>query len=458
MGSSTSAVGSSGPALDVDALAVLNAVPGVVGLISASGEVLWINDSMSELTGYTAEELVGSSMLDHLDIEWNPLALESISYALDNPGLRLPTMLRFHTARGVPVVMEATANNQLDNPLINGLVVHLRPSDERQLLDGILESFAAGESLASTIGRVHDVARAETMRSESAVVLLFPGAELDGPVVASSPIVDTLSSVSGLATPWAVAAARAEPVLMGNLDELPDALRSVAAAAGFEACWAYPIRRSGRNTADGVMVFWRCEPGLPEPSATMMAERLVRLCELVLERVEHHRELQHSASHDALTGLVNRSHFFATVDGHLARSTTSLGVLYLDLDGFKPINDQWGHGYGDQVLQVVADRLRASVRPTDTVGRLGGDEFAVACPGADTDELIRLADRLLAVVRAPITVRGEVLRVGTSIGMASCEPGSAVGQGEVLVAEADGALISAKATAKGSWKLSGDGV
>jgi diguanylate cyclase (GGDEF)-like protein len=186
----------------------------------------------------------------------------------------------------------------------------------------------------------------------------------------------------------------------------------------------------------------------------MLAERVVKLCALVLERVEHSRDLQHAADHDALTGLVNRSRFFAAVDGHIATGREPLGVIYLDLDGFKPINDHWGHAHGDEVLVAVADRLRASVRPGDTVARLGGDEFAIACPGAASDELIRLADRLLAVVRAPITVEGEVLRVGASIGLASCAAGAS--PGDVLVAAADAALLTAKSTAKGTWQLSAD--
>jgi diguanylate cyclase (GGDEF)-like protein len=362
-------------------------------------------------------------------------------------------MLRFHTARDAPIVMEATANNQLHNPLIQGLVVHLRPSDERQLLDQILESFAAGEDLAATISRIHDVSRSETLRSESAVVLAHAGPGNDA-VLASSSTVQSLCSPTGLSTPWAQAAVRAAPVLLATLDELPDALRAAAEAAGFRACWAYPISRAGTDFVDGVMVFWRDEVGEPEPSATMMAERLVRQCELVLERVEHGRELLHAAQHDPLTGLVNRSQFFEVLDQHLAEADAPIGVLYLDLDGFKPINDQWGHGHGDEVLVAVADRLRVSVRPGDTVARLGGDEFSVACPGAGPDDLIRLADRLLAVVRAPITVQGTVLRVGTSIGLATCGVGA--GPADVLVAAADAALIAAKASAKGTWRLSSD--
>jgi diguanylate cyclase (GGDEF)-like protein len=436
---------------DLDTVAVLDAIPGVVAVISGEGEVVWINESMTELTGFTVEDLVGSNMLEHLDLEWNPLSLESIAYALDHPGMRLPTMLRFHTAKGHPIVMEATANNQLANPAIRGLVVHLRPSDERQLLDMILESFASGEDLPSTIGRVHDVARAETLEAETAMFLLFDADE-GQPVLSSSPEVRALSAIIGLSTPWALAASSGQPVLLGDLSQLPPAMATAAAASGFCACWAYPICRTGTGVVDAVLVFWRRVAGAPEPSSTMMAERLVKLCALVLERVEHSRDLHHAANHDPLTGLVNRARFFAAVDEHIARGAEPLGVLYLDLDGFKPINDRWGHGHGDDVLAAIADRLRASVRPGDTVARLGGDEFAVACPGADAAELVRLADRLLAVVRAPISVRGQVLRVGTSIGLATSPAGSS--PGEVLVAAADAALLAAKSTAKGTWSLS----
>ncbi len=451
MGGAPEGIDASGRLLDLDAHAILDAIPGVVVVIAADGEVIWVNESMAELTGYSSADLVGTNMVDHLDLEWNPRTLESISYALDTPGMRLPTMLRFFTKHGEPIVMEATANNQIDDPQICGLVAHLRPSDERHLLDGILESFASGDELATTISRLHDVARAETLQAESAVFLLFPGAE-GRSVLASSAEVEALSSLAGASAPWLAAAASGLPVVHADLSDLEPAVQAAASACGFSACWSYPICRTGTGDVDAVLVMWRQVEGLPEPTAAMLVERLAKLCALVLERVEHSRELQRAADHDALTGLANRTRFFSAVDDHIARGRDPLGVIYLDLDGFKAINDHWGHAHGDSVLATVADRLRASVRPEDTVARLGGDEFAVACPGAGPDELIRLADRLLAVVRAPITVDGEVLRVGVSIGLASCEAGSR--PGDVLVAAADAALLEAKATAKGTWQLS----
>jgi diguanylate cyclase (GGDEF)-like protein/PAS domain S-box-containing protein len=427
---------------------VLNGIPGLVAVVAADGEVVWVNDPMVELTGYRREELVGSNMLDHLDTSWNPLALESIEYALATPGMRLPTMLRFLTRAGEPIVMEVTANNQLHDPAVRGLIVHLRPSDERQLLDSILESFAAGDDLGDTMHRVHEVVAAETLRADAAVVLSAPTDGL-ARAYASTPVLEMVCHFEGSATPWREAAETLRPVLLATLDGLPSPVRQVAEEQGYRACWAFPISRAGTPFVDAVLVVWRREPGLPEPSAHILASRLVRLCELILERVEHGRALAHAARHDALTGLANRERFFDVIEGHLSGTGALLGVLYLDLDGFKPINDERGHAAGDEVLVTVADRMRASVRGSDTVARLGGDEFAIACPGADEAELVRLAERLLAVVRAPIAVHGAPVQVGTTIGLATGRAGSC--SGDVLVAAADQALLEAKAGAKGTW-------
>lgn len=434
---------------EIDPRAILDGIPGLVAVVAADGEVVWVNDSMAELTGYERSELIGSNMVDHLDLSWSSMALESIEYALATPGMRLPTMLRFFARDGKPIVMEVTANNQLDHPAVQGLIVHLRPSDERQLLDAILESFAAGDELVETMRRVHEVVAAETLRADAAVVLSAPAEHL-ARAYASTPVLEMVCHFEGAATPWQESARTLLPVLLPTLDGLPAPVRQVAADQGYQACWAFPISRSGTPFVDAVLVVWRREPGLPEPSAHLLAARLVRLCELILERVEHGRVLAHAAGHDALTGLANRERFFALVDEHLEGNGSLLGVLYLDLDGFKPINDARGHAAGDQVLVAVAERMRASVRASDTVARLGGDEFAIACPGADEVELVRLAERLLAVVRAPIAVHGASVHVGTTIGLASGRAGSC--SSERLVAAADQALLQAKASAKGTWR------
>ena len=113
-------------------------------------------------------------------------------------------------------------------------------------------------------------------------------------------------------------------------------------------------------------------------------------------------------------------------------------MLYVDLDGFKPVNDAHGHIVGDDVLVEVAERLRSSIRPVDVVARLGGDEFAVLLRSCTTDEADAIAARILDELREPIETRGKSMIVRASIGIAA---GGAASQ---LIDEADRALLRAK--------------
>ena len=128
----------------------------------------------------------------------------------------------------------------------------------------------------------------------------------------------------------------------------------------------------------------------------------------------------HDARHDALTGLPNRAHLRARL-GEAVEAGEAVSVLLLDLDRFKPINDTHGHEAGDEVLRVIASRLRGALRPTDLVSRLGGDEFAVLL-SAGTDSAL-LADRLRAIVSAPVSLGATVVSVGASIGSAALGDG-----------------------------------
>jgi diguanylate cyclase (GGDEF)-like protein len=128
------------------------------------------------------------------------------------------------------------------------------------------------------------------------------------------------------------------------------------------------------------------------------------------------RQLQHQATHDALTGLPNRQHLQTHAE---ALTGEALAVLLLDLDGFKAVNDTQGHAAGDELLRVVADRLRASLRDTDLAARIGGDEFLVVLAGARANEANALATRLREAVRHPIDLGATPVTVGVSIGVAT---------------------------------------
>jgi diguanylate cyclase (GGDEF)-like protein len=160
--------------------------------------------------------------------------------------------------------------------------------------------------------------------------------------------------------------------------------------------------------------------------------------------------LEHDATHDALTGLCNRT---VTINrlSPAARAHRSgvTAVLFIDLDKFKVINDSLGHSAGDEVLRVVGTRLSRSTRRGDVVGRLGGDEFTVIAYGvADPDEATALADHIRAELNRPITVDGRQLHVDASVGIVLADPGDPR-DGADLLRDADLAMYQAKTRGRG---------
>jgi diguanylate cyclase (GGDEF)-like protein/PAS domain S-box-containing protein len=170
----------------------------------------------------------------------------------------------------------------------------------------------------------------------------------------------------------------------------------------------------------------------------------------VTETRRAERQLRHMALHDPLTGLLNRSLLTDRMAVALAaaeRADDHVAVLFCDLDRFKVINDSLGHEVGDAVLVGIADRFRQVVRAEDTVARHGGDEFVVCFGGvADTEEAIRLAERVRGEIERPLLIDGEPLYVGASIGIALSSPGA---RPEDLLRDADVAMYRAKQTGKG---------
>jgi diguanylate cyclase (GGDEF)-like protein/PAS domain S-box-containing protein len=153
--------------------------------------------------------------------------------------------------------------------------------------------------------------------------------------------------------------------------------------------------------------------------------------------------LAHQATHDALTGLANRSLLEHRLRSAIESDDTTPTVLFVDVDNFKVINDGLGHAVGDQILRVLSERLRASIRADDTVARFGGDAFAVVLRGLPGLDAVRSrAERLQETLRAPILLDGETHFVSVSIGAARGEPGATA---EEVLRDADAALHQAKA-------------
>jgi diguanylate cyclase (GGDEF)-like protein len=173
-------------------------------------------------------------------------------------------------------------------------------------------------------------------------------------------------------------------------------------------------------------------------------------------REEAQAELAHQAAHDSLTGLPNRAQSLELLGGTLSRAQRSgamIGLLFVDLDGFKKINDTFGHGAGDDVLRTVARRMQTVVRGGDVVGRLGGDEFVVLLePVVDEKSAVVVGERLIAEVSAPIRLaNGEVVAVGASVGVAISQ--DARTDPDALLVEADTAAYRAKNRGRGRTEV-----
>jgi diguanylate cyclase (GGDEF)-like protein len=167
----------------------------------------------------------------------------------------------------------------------------------------------------------------------------------------------------------------------------------------------------------------------------------------VTSRVRAQRASTWQARHDALTGLANRAFLHELIDTELSAPGARPVVLFLDLDGFKEVNDSLGHDTGDDLLREVAARLAAAVREGDTVGRLGGDEFVVLCRVCSQEDADALAERLRATVERPFDLAGRSVRLGASIGIAGAA-GHRYLRSTDLVRDADLAMYAAKAAGR----------
>jgi diguanylate cyclase (GGDEF)-like protein len=167
----------------------------------------------------------------------------------------------------------------------------------------------------------------------------------------------------------------------------------------------------------------------------------------VTERAHARAELENRATYDALTGCLNRVSILGRLRT-LVEAGAKVGAVFVDLDGFKGVNDQCGHATGDAVLVEVSGRVRECVRETDVVGRLGGDEFVVLCPAVETDEAVfEVAMRISNALAVPIACDEGAFTMQASIGVAIGDDPAAAP--ESLIANADAAMYVSKRNGDG---------
>ena len=339
----------------------------------------------------------------------------------------------------------------------------LRAYDVRWRAVGrVLELVARNAPLPETLDLVARTLEEQIGPGRCAVLVRAPGQ----PLVAVAPtlpgsVVTALERVllPAVATEPLASGSRVHEVSAEAGLPLSEAERQALAEAGVGVLrvWTLPRPAAGSG-ATGVLLLAYPDHDVADHQA--LGDGAARVAGLAVEHVLVQQRLTHQASHDALTDLPNRAVFLDRLAHALrvsARSGTWVLVLFMDIDRFKLVNDSLGHRAGDALLCAVAERLRAAVRPGDTVARFGGDEFTILCEGIDGEaHAMQLVQRVQAVLKAPFPLGATELFATSSIGIS-------LGRGrthapEALLEDADAAMYRAKERGGDCFELFDDQV
>jgi len=411
--------------------------------IDLEGPIVWANDAV-DLIGWTPAELVGceiAAIVAPADLEQLRQGARAIAR-----GLHLPSSVPMHLLRPDGSTIECdlaswTVTGEDGRPAV---MMHIRPTQDSRILRDLLHRLLSGEPAPVVLESLLDLLYHRSTWIHAVVLLVDPdGGEL---VIGSVPHPALAGVDAEPGSPWAAVRSGDEPEVIAAASTLPPTVAAHARAAGFAECWVLPVHAGGDLIA--VVTAWAIDDRVSVQLDPYSVRLLAQLIELVWRWWRQTLALERAATLDPLTGLANRRALEGPTDrtGDLTR-----GVLYIDLDRFKPVNDQHGHAAGDQVLRTVAHRLLGCVRPSDRVMRLGGDEFGVVVPGCSRHELDEVAGRIIARLEEPIPVQGATVQIGASVGAAH-----GTGTAGDLFERADAALYDAKSAGRGQVRWAED--
>ena len=404
-----------------------------------------VNRTFERWTGHAREALLGTNFIDLLNPSGQLFYETRFATVLSLSGevREVALSVRCDDLRELPILVNAIVVSGADGRPsgIRTVVFDAteRQDYERQLLLArrdaeasetrvrVLQDASSAFGVATSARELADalVASASTaLRASSAAVLLADGT---GPLELIAGDVTALELFdAGLGALAEQAIGSGDIVTVADLDQaaailpgLDDALHGRRLTALSIA----PLRTDGR--VSGVVVSLFARDRVFDTDSREIQAALARQAGQVLGRVRLQEELAHHAMHDQLTGLANRKLLEERLDAAIAaaaRSRRPVSVVFVDLDGFKAINDSLGHRVGDDVLVEVASRLRSVARAGDSVARYGGDEFVVVCEDAAHDAAANIAERFRQAVRRPLDSVPPRYAIAASIGVAVWDP------------------------------------
>ena len=387
----------------------------------AGALVTWIDAAFSQMLGWQPEDVIGRRVIELVHPDDRELGITNWLEMLDNQGPSRSVRLRHMHRDGSWVWLEVSNENRLADPEHGDVLAEMIDISEEM---EALEALHAREQLLRQL-------------TESVPVGLFH-TDLSGSLLFSNSRLEDLTGTR----PGGGMDDLLVHVLPEDRSRLDEALE--AAEAGVDADIELRIR-SGSATVR--YCTFRLRP-LRNDAGIVVG--LTGCVEDVTTTVRTRQTLQAQAASDQLTGCLNRTATLAVLQDVLDRENppgtvpAGTAVIFVDLDHFKPVNDRFGHAAGDEVLVLVADRIRASLRAGDVVGRFGGDEFVVVCPGISSAEQAQSVASFLAsrAFEAPMEAAGQTLDLRASLGVAWTNRRDA--DALTMVRRADSAMYEAK--------------
>jgi diguanylate cyclase (GGDEF)-like protein/PAS domain S-box-containing protein len=400
--------------------------------------VLDCDDAFTEMFGYTAEELIGNSVLDQIHPDDQGRAVEGWLAVLST-GHDQQTRLRRRRKDGSYMWVDTTLRNFLNHPQRNYVLVEIIDiSAEMQAQEALAEREELLRRLtaAMPVGLLHLDTERNVVFNNARLLEILYGSQSPALTLASDES-EQREAGAEHATSATYASAILSTLTEESAAELDAALTDVL-GEGVDRDVEVDITLPSGTWRRALMSL----RALLRPSGEVSG---AITCVLdVTDSARARQELEHRATFDPLTHCYNRSSVLSTLERELEREdAVSTGVVYVDLDRFKPVNDKLGHAAGDELLVLVAERLRHASRDSDVAGRLGGDEFLIVLreiPGADM--AMRAAERICEALCDTFELSGGTVELGASIGVACSHDGAVTA--EELVKRADAAMYRSK--------------
>ena len=385
--------------------------------------IFWVDEANPHVLGWTSEELMGMPTAELIHPDDQASAISAWFEMIAAPGSTRTWRGRYRSADGSWVWIQTVNTNRLDEPdsprveTVMTRIVAMKMSVEeelrarKQLLSRLTEALPVG------VFQVDGNARICFTHDRFHEILGVPAAD------------SVSEQFAGLVEED-----------RGRLD------RAVLEVLGNQPVDDLEVRFDLAGPHPEMVVTRVCQISLrPLTDSVEAVSGAIGCLSDVTDSVELRRQLEYRATVDGLTGCLNRSASLEVLDQFLDPTADRVGcglaVLFIDLDGFKGVNDQFGHAAGDRALMVAADRIRQVVGDDGLVGRLGGDEFLVVLPeAADVDAAWPIALRIRDALHEPLVLGGDTIPLGASIGLAWADCGSP----ESLIARADQTMYRSK--------------